>query len=105
MSIKAISTSLYVCFLLFLTSCVEKPKDVILRANTGFALGTTYAIQYEITDEKEDYKDEIENVFYEVNQSISTYIPTSDISKINKGTYQPKFQHLVRGLQYARKQN
>ena len=28
---------------------------------------------------------EIENVFHEVNKSMSAYIPTSDLSKINKG--------------------
>ncbi|QHI38537.1 FAD:protein FMN transferase [Kordia antarctica] len=85
MNIKAVKISLYVCIALFITSCADKPKDVIMRANTGFALGTTYSIQYEIFDEKEDYKNDIENVFFEVNQSISTYIRTSDISRINKG--------------------
>lgn len=82
---KAVTLPLYLCIAFLLTSCVEKPKDVIMRANTGFALGTTYSIQYEILNEEEDYKRDIENVFHEVNKSISAYIPTSDISRINRG--------------------
>jgi thiamine biosynthesis lipoprotein len=68
-----------------MTSCSNTPKDVIMRANTGFALGTTYSIQYEVLDKETDYQNEIENVFHEVNQSISAYLPTSDISRINRG--------------------
>ncbi|MBC8753470.1 FAD:protein FMN transferase [Kordia sp. YSTF-M3] len=57
----------------------------MMQTNTGFALGTTYAIQYEISSEDENYSEDIENVFHEVNQSISAYLPTSDISRINRG--------------------
>lgn len=81
---KAVTLPLYICIAFLVTSCAE-PQDVMMRTNEGFALGTTYAIQYEIEDENDDYKDEIENVFHEVNQSISAYLPTSDISRINRG--------------------
>ncbi|WP_215907109.1 FAD:protein FMN transferase [Kordia aestuariivivens] len=82
---KAVTLPLYLCIAFLLTSCVDKPKDVIMQTNTGFALGTTYAIQYEISSEDENYSEDIENVFHEVNQSISAYLPTSDISRINRG--------------------
>jgi thiamine biosynthesis lipoprotein len=82
---KAVTVSLYLCIAFLLTSCVEKPKDVIMRANRGFALGTTYSIQYEVLNGEYDYGNDIENVFHEVNQSISAYLPTSDISRINRG--------------------
>ncbi|SFB91740.1 thiamine biosynthesis lipoprotein [Flagellimonas taeanensis] len=52
--------------------------------NWGNALGTTYSIIY-ISDGELDYQQEIDSVFQVVNQSMSTYIPTSDISKINAG--------------------
>lgn len=52
--------------------------------NLGAALGTTYAITY-LTEEKEDFQHEIDSVFKVVNKSMSTYIPESDISKINAG--------------------
>lgn len=52
--------------------------------NWGNALGTTYSIIY-ISDRELDYQQDIDSVFQVVNQSMSTYIPTSDISKINAG--------------------
>ncbi len=72
------------CIAFLITSC-GKPQDIIMQTNTGFALGTTYTIQYETSNENVNYQNEIENVFHEVNQSISAYLPTSDISRINRG--------------------
>ncbi len=56
----------------------------IKNQNRGNALGTTYSITY-IAGEHLDYQQEIDSVFQVLNQSMSTYIPTSDISKINSG--------------------
>lgn len=56
----------------------------IRNQSVGNALGTTYSIIY-IAVEERDYQAEIDSVFQVVNQSMSTYIPTSDISKINQG--------------------
>ncbi|MFT0716405.1 FAD:protein FMN transferase [Flagellimonas lutimaris] len=60
------------------------PKEHIKNQNWGNALGTTYSIIY-IADEELDYQQEIDSVFQVLNQSMSTYIPTSDISRINEG--------------------
>lgn len=54
------------------------------QQNSGNALGTSYTITY-ITDQEINYQKEIDSVFRAVNQSLSTYSPTSDISKINQG--------------------
>ena len=81
---KAITFPLYICIAFLVTSCIEKPKEVLMHKNQGFALGTTYNIQYEIQKEGEDYQDAIENIFHVVNKSMSAYIPTSDISRINR---------------------
>lgn len=56
----------------------------VKNQNSGHALGTTYTISY-IADRVVDYQAEIDSVFQVVNQSLSTYLPTSDISKINQG--------------------
>lgn len=56
----------------------------VQQQHRGNALGTTYTIRY-ITDRKVDYQKEVDSVFRVVNQSLSTYSPTSDISKINAG--------------------
>lgn len=66
---------------LFFTSC----EDVFVEnRHVGSALGTTYSILFYDTTER-DFQAEIDSVFTAINQSMSTYIPDSDISKINAG--------------------
>lgn len=66
---------------LLLFSC----RGGIVRNQTrGEALGTTYNIIY-LGNEKLDFQAEIDSVFTAVNKSLSTYIPDSDISRINRG--------------------
>ena len=60
------------------------PKTWVKNQNWGNALGTTYSIIY-LADGELDYQQEIDSVFQVLNQSMSTYIPSSDISKINEG--------------------
>src|SRR5690606_36229306 len=57
----------------------DSPKNELMY-NEGEALGTTYSILYE---SKEDFHEEIRGIYLHVNQSMSTYLPDSDISKIN----------------------
>ncbi|NVN19203.1 FAD:protein FMN transferase [Muricauda sp. HICW] len=64
-------------------ACNQKNGQVKNQA-WGNALGTTYSIIY-IADKELDYQQEIDSVFQVLNQSMSTYIPSSDISKINEG--------------------
>ncbi|WP_241836859.1 FAD:protein FMN transferase [Aequorivita sp. KMM 9714] len=69
-------------FLLVLTSC-DKDKDTPIYLQ-GEAFGTTYNIQ--LYSEKDlNFKMAIDSVIDAVNHSVSTYIPESDISKINRG--------------------
>ena len=63
-------------------SCSEETPSA--KALTGDAFGTTYSIQYYTTSEF-DAKKGIDSVLNAVNRSVSTYIPESDISKINRG--------------------
>lgn len=67
-----------------LQSCKQDKTDYIRNQNTGGALGTSYSI-ISITPEVMDLQQEIDSVFAVVNQSLSTYIPESDISRINSG--------------------
>lgn len=68
---------------LSIISCKENAeiKDPIRLKGNVF--GTTYSIIY--YDVQTDFNNEINQLFDKVNNSLSTYIPTSDISKINKG--------------------
>lgn len=70
-------------FLFLFISCATSPK-IYKNQNVGPALGTSYSLIY-LSDKELDFQQEIDSVFRVVNQSMSTYIHDSDISKINKG--------------------
>jgi len=75
---------LFAFFFISLVSCKpEFPDHITIR---GQAFGTTYAVQYfgEGKNSKNIQKG-IDSVVYAVNKSMSTYLPNSDISRINKG--------------------
>lgn len=66
-----------------LLGCSSEPK---LEVHQGYALGTSYSIQYQELDEERDIIQQgIDSLFEVVNRSMSTYLPDSDISKINRG--------------------
>ncbi|TXE20432.1 FAD:protein FMN transferase [Psychroflexus gondwanensis] len=67
--------------LLFLSCDKDTPNAQSLR---GSAIGTTYSIKYF----SEDYilmGSEIDSILKDINLSMSTYMPESDISRINSG--------------------
>lgn len=70
---------------LILVSCKnDKPdaiKSVELIKTDGPVFGTGYNIQYYASA---NYQKEFDSLFSVINQSLSTYIPTSDISKWNR---------------------
>ncbi len=68
-------------FLTISCACLDKSDEVKLEGN---ALGTTFHITYFDT-QKRDFSHQIDSLLHKVNKSLSTYIPTSDISKINSG--------------------
>jgi len=69
-------------FVILFLACNNQDSKSILIQNTGEAFGTTYNIQYE---SETDFHDDLKKVFDAVNQSMSTYMATSDISRINQG--------------------
>lgn len=74
---------IFIILLVILTAACNKNKtthDVF----EGDAFGTTYHIQF-YTNENFDAQKGIDSVVAAVNHSMSTYIPDSDISKINRG--------------------
>lgn len=74
------------CFFLFVSivflgcKTPQEKKDFTL---TGLVFGTTYKITY--LDAYKDYSKSIDSLFLAFNNSLSTYITDSDISKINRG--------------------
>ncbi|SDW37177.1 thiamine biosynthesis lipoprotein [Lutibacter oricola] len=68
-------------FLVFI-SC--QPQGSELQVLTGNAIGTTFSIRY-LGDSIPNFEKKVDSLIEKVNKSTSTYIPSSDISKINKG--------------------
>ena len=68
-------------FFALIYSCKQEKKEQFFRLE-GVVFGTTYHITYK---GKFNYQKSIDSLFYLVNKSTSTYISTSDISKINSG--------------------
>lgn len=71
--------------LLFVMLLIESCSyGVSQNFKSGEALGTTYNITY-FTNKPLDLQNEIDSIFAAMNASMSTYIPNSDISRINRG--------------------
>ncbi len=65
-------------------ACETAPSS--LQVHQGRALGTSYTIQYKgKANQYAQYQKSIDSLFQGINQSLSTYWPDSDISKINRG--------------------
>lgn len=69
--------------LLLFVSCNEKEAPVA-KVLQGNAFGTTYTIQF-YGEHENTIEKGIDSVIHAVNKSVSTYMPNSDISKINRG--------------------
>lgn len=72
---------LLVVILIMLSCSSEKMKFNSLQ---GTAFGTTYSITYQ-DNLNRDFSKQIDSLIYVMNKSLSTYVPNSDISKINRG--------------------
>ncbi|MCM4168630.1 FAD:protein FMN transferase [Arenibacter antarcticus] len=77
--------------------CGEKNDKWIKNVNVGEALGTSYSIIY-LSENELDYQPEIDSIFKGINQSMSTYIPNSDISRINRGDSTVVVDHMFRDV-------
>ena len=74
--------TIWFLFLILMVSCKnERPQKSFFQ---GQAFGTTFSIQVYSINEI-DFEKGIDSVLSKVNNSVSTYIPESDISKINSG--------------------
>ncbi len=86
--------SLALCWAVF--SCNQIPT----KANylQGFELGTLYNIQYISNIPEDKVQKGIDSIFYVINKSLSTYLPQSDISKINRGDTSVVVDHHFRAV-------
>ncbi|WP_435412389.1 FAD:protein FMN transferase [Psychroserpens mesophilus] len=75
----------FLILLLLMFSCKEESKQVQLSLEntkiSGPVFGTSFSVIY---NSEKDYSKQFDSLFAVVNQSLSTYIPDSDISKLNR---------------------
>lgn len=82
---------IFIALVFLWVGCESTPKLVV---HQGYALGTSYGVQYqEIDTDYQTVQTGIDSIFYVVNKSLSTYLPDSDISKINRGDSILKVDH------------
>lgn len=79
---KTTQVVLFFLTLLVFTNCKEevKKQDYTLK---GGVFGTSYKITY--LNGTKNYQKSLDSLFLKINNSVSTYIPNSIISRINKG--------------------
>ncbi len=87
---------LFVFALIF--SCQEEPVNIKL---SGPVFGTAYNIQYH-SEDNNNFIEEFDSLFAVVNESMSTYIPDSKISRINKGEVVMVDSHFKRVFKTAK---
>ena len=75
----------------FCFSCESETKQIRL---TGAIFGTTYSIIYQ---GNESYNENFLKIFKSINNSLSTYIPSSIISNINKNKSDSINEHIKTG--------
>jgi thiamine biosynthesis lipoprotein len=73
---------LFIIITLLIISCEKEVSN--LKILQGNALGTTYSIRY-LDSSSQNFEIKIDSLIKAINKSASTYIPSSDISRINKG--------------------
>ena len=89
---------IFLFFFFSFTSCKKQPSTINPIQLQGSIFGTTYKIIY--YDLAVNYDDEINQLFDALNQATSTYIPSSDISKINRGEKKVKIDAYFKEVFY-----
>ena len=78
-----IKNILILLLVLSIFSCDEKSKKEVVHIE-GVAFGSSFSVKY-LEDSSKKYNQSIDSMIHAINKSLSTYMPTSDISRINKG--------------------
>ena len=89
---------LFVLFTIVCISCQQEKKEPKLVKLSGPVFGTSFNIQY-ASEDNINYAKQIDSLFNVINQSLSTYISDSDISRLNRNEnveIDDHFKHVLR---------
>ena len=87
-----------IIFLFFIFSCNQNPKTTL----KGIAFGTSYSVQY-FSEDQIDYSIQLDSIFDLINNSMSTYIDTSIISRVNNNDSVKVDNHFVNVFNTSKK--
>ena len=87
-----------IIFLFFIFSCNQNPKTTL----KGIAFGTSYSVQY-FSEDQIDYSIQLDSIFDLINNSMSTYIDTSIISRVNNNESVKVDNHFVNVFNTSKK--
>jgi len=100
------SFSFYLLFLLVLSFSCAKEKESVASYQVveGKTMGTYYKVTYK-DSLKRDFFKEMDSILIAINDDVSTYIPSSTISRFNqsKGTFSVSVSatHFIENFKYA----
>jgi FAD:protein FMN transferase len=92
------STFIFICII---SACQRAPDE--LFTITGLTMGTSYSIKYisqNKTIEKETIRVDIEQILADINQSMSTYLSDSELSRLNQAKVSD-WQNLSKDLYFV----
>ncbi len=75
----------FILLLSLLLSCTSTDNKILV-SNSGQAQGTYYHIKY-LSENAEDFQQKIDSLFAEIDSAVSVYMPSSIISRLNKGEH------------------
>ena len=81
-----------ILFSLLFLSCFTENNTINIKGN---ALGTTYNILLDTSEEKLSLSKSIDSIFDVINNSMSTYIESSIISEVNENIKTPVDEHFI----------
>lgn len=94
---------LLVSISLFVFNCQSDPRPEVSTAYIAFSgktMGTTYTVKYQDSLNR-NFKTEIDQLLIEVNEEVSTYIPESFISRLNKSEQELKYINLLEAKEHT----
>lgn len=77
------NVNVLIVILLLLTACGGSSKEMRQISFRGEVFGTYYSVSYYSADNR-NYQAALDSLFYDINQSLSYYVPNSVISRINR---------------------
>lgn len=87
-----VAKRIWLLFIICVFSCKQEPKNTQL---SGPVFGTTYSIKYH-SENEHNFQPQIDSLFKVINQSMSTYMDDSDISKLNRSEDNEVDEHFIK---------